>query len=209
MSNCIFCKAQVSVRGHIDIGGLVLCVSCYRTRKARTFLPCAICEKPAAIAPDPLIVSRICRECDAGADLAGAYHRAGKAPCDLCKLRTGEYPTTYGQNLCYECYKHRDCPCTQMYSGDRGYPPFASKPSVPAVVLPVGTETSCKCVVCGVCLLDPTELVEEMKVPPLCSSCTGPKWWKFKQDNYKCSSEAPAQAEVDTPIILDNFYADP
>lgn len=52
-----------------------------------------------------------------------AYER--RDPCDLCGKQhpTHHHATVFGQNLCNDCYQLYE-PCTQLYPGDQGYPPF-------------------------------------------------------------------------------------
>lgn len=59
-------------------------------------------------------------------DLCKTYFAANnREPCDRCggidhKRHHASY---WGQNLCHDCYfKHK--PCTQLYCGDMGYPPY-------------------------------------------------------------------------------------
>lgn len=176
-----FCDRTISfVDGIIDIGGLKLCSNCYETRSARTTLPCTICNKDSPIPLNsPLYLSTICWSCEEKVDLSKAYHGAyhDKKPCDKCG-RITEYhqATVYGQNLCKDCYKASGSYCTQCYPGDRGYAPFPTKPSVPAILLQSDYGVL-ECVVCHSMIIDPLDLVSKYNLPTICQECDGSKWW--------------------------------
>lgn len=187
-SNCYFCQALVSPEiGLVDIGGLALCVICYGTRKARTHLPCVICKEPVPIAPDPLVTDQICSACDRKADLPRAYWAAyqERQPCDRCGgVEKYHHATCFGQNLCHVCYEKADRPCTQLYSGDRGYPIYMENPrksSLPAAILPTSIRMpeSVTCVVCEFGLIDLHLLTSRFNLPAVCQHCAGPKWWAY------------------------------
>lgn len=188
---CCFCKTIVTCPpGIVDIGGLKLCIPCYKTRSVRTELSCEVCGKLVEITPDPLITHVCCLECERKADLSGAYARSYKdketSPCDKCgEVAPPYHATVYGQALCHNCYNKAGRPCTQLYSGDKGYPPYFPsmenrKPSIPVLILPFGNSHR-SCVVCFAGLSDPKELVPQFKLPTICEKCEGPAWWEVRQ----------------------------
>ncbi len=190
--SCTFCNAPVSVPpGVVDIGGLKLCIPCYEARKNRTSLPCSICNTSVRITPNLLMISTICGSCEKKADLSGTYQKAYRnnpAPCDTCsQINRPHHATIYGQNLCHVCYDKAGCPCTQIYSGDKGYPAFPSKPSLPALILPIGTNRIwiTTCVSCSRKLFDPDGLSLRFQLPTICERCDGPVWWDVMRDLQK------------------------
>jgi len=192
---CHFCLRVVdSSKGYVDIGGIVFCVGCYRTRSTRTQMPCDVCGELKTIVPDPLLISAICEKCETNADLNRAYTAArNHEPCDVCKgVQSHHHPTTYGLNLCHSCYHIKGRPCTQLYPGDKGYPhchpDVDQRPSLPAVVLRVPdgfiTMNPSPCVVCDKILHDPGKLVGWFGLPSLCEGCRGPTWWDYMDEHY-------------------------
>jgi hypothetical protein len=180
--DCHFCHIRIDPQsGVVDIGGLKLCVACYKTRSERTSLPCSVCGRDTPIASDPLITAQICCGCDAGADLTGSYEAARVClPCDRCgRTEPPHHATVYGQNYCHSCYTETGCPCTQLYPGDRGYPGFITEPSLPAALLPVSSQGGLQCVVCSAAVLDVCGIVAVFEIPPVCEHCIGPKWWDY------------------------------
>ncbi len=197
VKSCYFCSGSISDEPYVDIGGLVLCVSCYELRSTRrTHLPCHICREPVAITPNPLTMQTICGTCEAKVDLCRAYEAARRVdPCARCgKVTEHHHPSVYGQNLCHACYEAADRPCTQLYAGDRGYPAFEGKPSVPALVLPLGSGGP-PCVVCNKGLDNPRSLAQLHLAAALCPDCPGPKWWAL-MDSFRGE---PA----DDPLIVE------
>ena len=119
------------------------------------------------------------------ADLYKAWQDAkDRKPCDKCGgVAEVHHPSVYGQNICHVCYT-KESVCTQMYPGDRGYPAFSRKPSVPAVILPISIrmQGSLRCVVCSSGLRDPLLLTTRFNLPPVCRNCDGPAWWGRMDD---------------------------
>lgn len=175
--DCHWCGRSAALSdGVVDVGGLKFCLACWEQRSARTELPCAVCGHPTRMVPNPLTVNVICTVCNLRADLRKAWRDArNREPCDRCKSVTEHHhPTVYGQNLC-QCCHERLLHCTQVYPGDRGWSFCASKPSVPAALLPLGSVV--KCAACGIGLDDPRGLCERFRLPAICAGCDGPEWW--------------------------------
>lgn len=186
---CHFCESESIGGGHVDIGGLALCVDCFSTRSARTQLPCEVCGELVPISPNPLTLSQICSKCKANADLsaawAGSSYGKGNRSCDKCGSNGWRHPTCYGEVVCSECVKSGKGGCIQVYPGDRGYPVFVSEPSIPVVVLPLG-KGDCRCCVCSISLVDQCKTVMTMGIDiTICPQCEGPKWWDFMKENRK------------------------
>jgi hypothetical protein len=186
MEQCYFCSNGVDPKsGFVDIGGLPLCPTCYESRAARTEMSCNVCGIAVQGSYGPLTTHNICSECEEKADLQKAYLAASKRdPCDRCgDIHSYHHATVYGQNLCHNCWEKSGRTCTQMYCGDKGYPAFATKPSIPALVLPpiAKLHNTTFCTVCLNRIADPTYLIARFGLVSICGECRGPKWWDYME----------------------------
>lgn len=186
---CHFCQSMGIEDGHVDIGGLALCVDCYQKRTARTSLPCEVCGTQVPITPNPLTISQICSECDGKADLSAAWkgssYAKGNKPCDKCgAVDKWRHPTCYGEVVCLDCAAQGKGGVIQCYPGDRGYPicDFSvRKENREAVVLPK-VDGDRSCVVCSCSLSDEARVAEITGInATICQECEGPRWWKMRE----------------------------
>lgn len=222
---CYFCQSAIpAIDPYIDIGGLVLCVGCYDSRRRRKTLPCEVCNKDVSILPSPLTLAQVCSDCGTASNLSKAYVDAkNRNPCDRCGgVANTHHATCYGQNLCHNCYEKARHPCTQLYRGDRGYPAFPVLPSVPALVSRVDeshTGLNCDssvCLVCKTSLYTSFYLRKRLgPLPTLCEQCCGSTWWDYMNSHrnelgdvrilysFQSDNSVLQEQEADTPIIIE------